>query len=39
MTIEEIEGKIIPILERYGIQKAAIFGSLANCWDVVKLIS
>jgi predicted nucleotidyltransferase len=30
MTIEEIKGKIIPILERYGIKKAAIFGSLAK---------
>jgi predicted nucleotidyltransferase len=30
MTIEEIKGRIIPILERYGIKKAAIFGSLAK---------
>jgi predicted nucleotidyltransferase len=30
MTIEEIKGRIIPILERYGIKKATIFGSLAK---------
>ena len=30
MTIKEIKGRIIPILERYGIKKAAIFGSLAK---------
>ena len=30
MTIEEIKERIIPILQRYGIKKAAIFGSLAK---------
>jgi hypothetical protein len=30
MTIEEIKEKITPILQRYGIKKAAIFGSLAK---------
>jgi len=30
MTIEEIKERIIPILGRSGIKKAAIFGSLAK---------
>ena len=30
MTIEEIKGKVIPILERYGVKKAAIFGSVVR---------
>jgi predicted nucleotidyltransferase len=30
MTIEEIKGKAILILERYGVKKAAIFGSLVQ---------
>ena len=30
MTIEEIKERITPILQRYGIKKAAIFGSLAK---------
>jgi hypothetical protein len=30
MTIEEIKERIIPILGRSGIKKAAIFGSLAR---------
>jgi predicted nucleotidyltransferase len=30
MTINEIKGKVIPILERYGTKRAAIFGSLAK---------
>lgn len=30
MTIEEIKDKVIPILKRYGVKRAAIFGSLAR---------
>lgn len=30
MTIEEIKGKVIPILERYDVKKAAIFGSVVR---------
>ncbi len=30
MTIEEIKGKVTPILERYGVKKAAIFGSVVR---------
>jgi len=29
-SIQEIKEKITPILQRYGIKKAAIFGSLAK---------
>ena len=30
MTIEEIKSKIVPILKRHGIKKAAIFGSFVK---------
>jgi len=30
MTVEEMKCKIIPILEQYGIKKAAIFGSFVK---------
>ena len=30
MTVEEMKYKIIPILERYGVKKAAIFGSFVK---------
>ena len=30
MTIEKIKDKVIPILKRYGVKRAAIFGSSAR---------
>lgn len=30
MNLEEIKNKILPILKRYGIKKAGIFGSLVR---------
>jgi predicted nucleotidyltransferase len=30
LTIEEIKGKVIPILERYGVKKAGIYGSVVR---------
>lgn len=30
MTIEEIKDKIAPILKKYGVKKAGIFGSVAR---------
>ncbi len=33
MTIEEVKKKTVPILERYGVTYAAVFGSLARGED------
>lgn len=30
MTIEEIKDKILPILKKYGVKRAGIFGSVAR---------
>ncbi|WRQ72907.1 MAG: nucleotidyltransferase family protein [Methanosarcinales archaeon Met12] len=30
MTIEDIKAKILPILKRYGVQRAALFGSFVR---------
>lgn len=29
-TIEDVKGKVRPILRRYGVRRAAVFGSLAR---------
>ncbi len=29
-SIEEVKGKILPILQRYGVRRAGLFGSLAR---------
>lgn len=29
-SIEEMKGKVVPILKRYGVSKAGIFGSLSR---------
>jgi hypothetical protein len=30
IDIEELSGQILPVLKRFGVKKAAIFGSLAR---------
>jgi len=30
INIEELSGQILPVLKRFGVKKAAIFGSLAR---------
>jgi hypothetical protein len=33
MTIDEVKVKVVPILKRYGVKRAAVFGSLVRGED------
>ncbi len=37
MDIEEIKKKIVPVLQRYQVQKASIFGSIVRGEDTRKV--